>query len=151
MEAARLDAYAFVLARTEFYYRSILGSQFQHALEQFLQLIITGNVKKQVREVVDGQDGDIWVSSTLCAALWMSRAYIVHSPLGLFSCDQLPPSPTQGPLIQIAIKIRMRTVVMDLLQRGADLLALEPSTGFTALHVAALCYPTILLELVDHL
>ena len=153
LTAARCGADISVLAKPEFYYRSILGDRFQHALEEFLKLIITGDMKKQLREMVYGRDGgdtDPWVAGPVAMALWLSRAYVVRSLLRLFSCGDIPPSPSWRPLIQLAIERRMRGTIIDLLQRGADLLALEP-TGYTALHSAAHYYPEILLELVDHL
>ncbi len=154
LTAARFSAYMSVLAKTEFYYRSILGDRFQYALEQFLKLIITGDMKKHLREMIDGQDGgeaDPWVTGPMFTALsLMPRIYVIRSLLRLFPCGHIPPSLYERPLIQIAIERRMRGTIFDLLQRGADLLALT-STGYTALHAAAHYYPEILLELVDYL
>ena len=141
--AARVDAYLFILTRTEFYYRSFLGSRLEHALDEFLKLIVTDDMKKHL------QGTEEWIAGLVTVALSMSRSHVVASLLRLFPCDRLPLSPSQRPLIQIAIERRMKKTTLKLLELGADLLATEP-TGYTALHTAAHFYPEILLELVNH-
>ncbi|KAK3899698.1 hypothetical protein C8A05DRAFT_36674 [Staphylotrichum tortipilum] len=150
LAGARAAAYMSILSNTEFYYRSILGGRFGHALDKFLNLVVTPDMMKYLREMVLGPAGgetETCVAGPMASALWMSRAYVARALLRLFPCDHFPPSPLQRPLIQIAIERRMRATIMDLLERGADLLALEPR-GYTALHAAAHYYPDMLLELI---
>ncbi len=150
---ARITAYLSVLTNTEFYYRSILGGRFEHALDTFLNLVLTPDRMKYLREIAVGPAGgetEPWIQGPMALALWMSRAYIARALLRLFPCDHVLSSPLRRPLIQIAIERRMRATIMDLLERGADLLELEPK-GYTALHAAAHFYPDILLEFVNRL
>ncbi|KAK4243778.1 hypothetical protein C7999DRAFT_35885 [Corynascus novoguineensis] len=102
---ASLEAYISVLTETEYFYRSVLGGRFQHALEEFLKLIVTGDMKKFLWTIYgqkNGGDTDLCVAGPVSVALGMSRAHLVHSLLRLFPCGPFPPSPLQRPVIQIA-------------------------------------------------
>jgi serine/threonine protein kinase/ankyrin repeat protein len=120
---------------------------FEGQLDKIVKLVLDD----KTMEFLLGTESSLGGYDPLAMPLWQARPYLALSFLRVFGLPrQISMVEFQRPYLHIAIERRLRSCVSALLERGADILLESQFGKVNALHMAAIWFPEMLLELIDH-
>lgn len=142
---AKAQAFRNLVGQTQFYFRAVVGKNWQNSLRSVLQLIVD---EEMIREfdrspLVEPGTGPLRVVLNF-SRTHMAEALVTPSPL----LEATQNVSNHRPFLHLAIERRLRGCVQLFIGLGANILEKDEDEQ-TALHAAAHYFPAILVELID--
>lgn len=141
---AKAQAYAHLISqRREFEMRIMSGNQWYESLSRIISLLVDEDMQRELivlPGVIDSQDA-------LDTAIGAAQGAVAQCLLDFLPSDYRP----SAKCLARAIERKQNDLVQKLIERGAEIASVDPTTGRNAFHAAAMYNPQILTQLIEDL